>query len=146
MPNGGYYVYYPSNIFRNTSSFENWGISLGYSPVFSHVTRLDQWRASENNRWIMILHGIIISFQDALSSIIVARDGFGDMAVSNAIGSNVFDINLGIGLPFVIRTLIDNMEPIRLLTPDEEVKIEISAFVAQSCLILNSITSFPKLK
>jgi len=50
------------------------------------------------------------------------------MAVSNAIGSNVFDINLGIGLPFVIRTLIDNLEPIRLLTPNEEVKIEISAF------------------
>ena len=24
--NGGYCVYYPSNIFRNTSSFENWGI------------------------------------------------------------------------------------------------------------------------
>ena len=75
----------------------------------------------------MILHKILLSFQDALSSIIVARDGFGDMAVSNAIGSNVFDINLGIGLPFVIRTLIDNLEPIHLLTPDEEVKIEKSA-------------------
>lgn len=60
------------------------------------------------------------TFQDALSSIIVARDGFGDMAVSNAIGSNVFDINLGIGLPFVIRIMIDNFQPIRLLTPKEE--------------------------
>ena len=28
-PNGGYCVYKPSNIFRNTRSFENWGISLG---------------------------------------------------------------------------------------------------------------------
>ena len=93
------------------------------------------WRASEYYRWIMILHKLVISFQDALSSIIVARDGFGDMAVSNAIGSNVFDINLGIGLPFVIRTLIDNMEPIYLITPNEQVKIEISAFLAQSCLI-----------
>lgn len=61
-------------------------------------------------------------FEDALSSIIVARDGFGDMAVSNAIGSNVFDINLGIGLPFVIRGLIDNFEPIHLLTKTEEVR------------------------
>jgi len=95
----------------------------------------------------MILHKIIISsFQDALSSIIVARDGFGDMAVSNAIGSNVFDINLGIGLPFVIRTLIDNLEPIHLLTPVEEVKIEISAFLAQTGLIHISIDGFPKLK
>ena len=25
-PNGGYSVYYPSNLFCNTHSFENWGI------------------------------------------------------------------------------------------------------------------------
>ena len=60
-------------------------------------------------------------FQDALSSVIVARDGFGDMAVSNAIGSNVFDIDLGIGLPFVIKSLIDNLKPIRLLSEADQV-------------------------
>lgn len=47
------------------------------------------------------------SIPDALSSILVAKDGAGSMAVSNAIGSNVFDINLGIGIPFMIRSLID---------------------------------------
>ena len=41
LVNGGYCVYYPSNIFRNTHSFENWGI-------FGHVTCLDQSRAGEN--------------------------------------------------------------------------------------------------
>ena len=30
-PNVGYCVYYPSNLLRNTRSFERWGISLGYS-------------------------------------------------------------------------------------------------------------------
>ena len=25
-PNGGFHVYYPSNIFRNASCFDNWGI------------------------------------------------------------------------------------------------------------------------
>ena len=25
-PNGGYHLYYPSNLFRNARSFENWGI------------------------------------------------------------------------------------------------------------------------
>ena len=45
-------------IFHNTRRFENWGISLGYSPIlvvgnFSHVTRLDQSRASENIWWII---------------------------------------------------------------------------------------------
>ena len=56
-----------------------------------------------------------------MSSIIVARDGYGDMAVSNAIGSNVFDIDLGIGLPFVIKSLIDNMNPIKLLSEKDQV-------------------------
>jgi K+-dependent Na+/Ca+ exchanger-like protein len=35
------------------------------------------------------------SIPDALSSIAVARDGLADMAVANAVGSNVFDIWLG---------------------------------------------------
>ena len=34
-PNGGYCVYYPSSIFRNTRGFENWGISIGYPPVLA---------------------------------------------------------------------------------------------------------------
>ena len=55
-----------------------------------------------------------------LSSILVARDGYGDMAVSNAIGSNVFDINLGLGLPWFIRICIDQLEPVRLLSVNEE--------------------------
>jgi Ca2+/Na+ antiporter len=45
------------------------------------------------------------SIPDTLSSIMVARDGFGDMAVANAIGSNVFNIFLGIGLPMLLTEL-----------------------------------------
>ena len=37
-------------------------------------------------------------------------DGKGDMAVSNAIGSNVFDILLGLGLPWFLNGLIYNVE------------------------------------
>merc|ERR1711988_850096 len=46
------------------------------------------------------------SVPDAIGSLLVARDGKGDMAVSNAIGSNVFDILLGLGLPWVLSALI----------------------------------------
>ncbi len=42
------------------------------------------------------------SIPDLFSSIIVAKQGRGDMAVSNAIGSNIFDILVGLGLPFLI--------------------------------------------
>ena len=44
------------------------------------------------------------SAPDALVSFHVARNGLGDMAVSNALGSNVFDILCCLGLPWVIST------------------------------------------
>merc|ERR1712072_960858 len=47
------------------------------------------------------------SIPDALGSVSVAADGEGDMAVSNAVGSNVFDICIGLGLPWFIKFLID---------------------------------------
>jgi len=46
------------------------------------------------------------SVPDAIGSLLVARDGQGDMAVSNAIGSNVFDILLGLGLPWSLSCAI----------------------------------------
>lgn len=42
------------------------------------------------------------SVPDLLSSIIVAKQGRGDMAVSNAIGSNIFDILFGLGAPWLL--------------------------------------------
>jgi len=42
------------------------------------------------------------SIPDALGSIAVAKGGQGDMAVANAVGSNVFDIWLGLGLPWLV--------------------------------------------
>lgn len=58
------------------------------------------------------------SVPDALASISVARDGAGDMAVSNAIGSNVFDILLGLGVPWFLGDLIlksnDSTPPITI--------------------------------
>lgn len=39
------------------------------------------------------------SVPDLLSSVIVAKQGHGDMAVSSSIGSNIFDILVGLPLP-----------------------------------------------
>lgn len=47
-----------------------------------------------------------VSVPDALSSIAVMKEGYGDMAVSNAVGSNVFDILICLGLPWFIKTAI----------------------------------------
>ncbi|XP_041038837.1 sodium/potassium/calcium exchanger 3 [Carcharodon carcharias] len=48
------------------------------------------------------------SVPDCMASLIVARQGMGDMAVSNSIGSNVFDILMGLGLPWTIKTIAVN--------------------------------------
>ncbi|XP_056640739.1 probable sodium/potassium/calcium exchanger CG1090 [Diorhabda sublineata] len=47
-----------------------------------------------------------VSVPDALSSVAVIKEGYGDMAVSNAVGSNVFDILICLGLPWFIKTAI----------------------------------------
>lgn len=47
-----------------------------------------------------------VSVPDALSGIAVVKEGHGDMAVSNAIGSNVFDILVCLGVPWFLQTAI----------------------------------------
>jgi len=42
------------------------------------------------------------SVPDAFASIVVARQGRGEMAVANAVGSNIFDILIGLGLPWLL--------------------------------------------
>lgn len=46
------------------------------------------------------------SVPDLLSSVIVARMGEGDMAVSSSIGSNIFDILVGLPLPWLCFSLV----------------------------------------
>merc|ERR1719310_889434 len=50
------------------------------------------------------------SIPDALGSIAVAKQGEGDMAVANALGSNVFDILIGLGVPWFIKTALMQKE------------------------------------
>ena len=47
------------------------------------------------------------SVPDLISSMIVARQGRPGMAINNAIGSNTFDILIGLGLPFLLYVLIN---------------------------------------
>ncbi|NIK72857.1 K+-dependent Na+/Ca+ exchanger-like protein [Thermonema lapsum] len=46
------------------------------------------------------------SMPEIISSYIVAKQGRGDMAIANAIGSNIFDILMSLGLPVLIYTLM----------------------------------------
>ena len=44
------------------------------------------------------------SLPNYVASAVAARNGFGNMAVSNALGSNTFNIMIGLGLPWVLYT------------------------------------------
>lgn len=46
------------------------------------------------------------SMPEIISSYIVSKQGRGDMAIANAIGSNIFDILISLGLPVLIYTLM----------------------------------------
>merc|ERR1711871_685342 len=50
------------------------------------------------------------SIPDALASIAVAKQGEGNMAISNALGSNVFDILLGLGVPWTMGIIFGKPE------------------------------------
>jgi len=45
------------------------------------------------------------SVPDLISSVVVSKQGRGDMAIANAVGSNIFDILVGLGLPWLIALL-----------------------------------------
>jgi len=50
------------------------------------------------------------SFPNVFASMIVARQGLGNMAVSNALGGNVFNIFMGLGLPWFLFCFFGNVE------------------------------------
>ncbi|XP_069494022.1 sodium/potassium/calcium exchanger 4 isoform X2 [Ambystoma mexicanum] len=71
------------------------------------------------------------SVPDCMASLIVARQGFGDMAVSNSIGSNVFDILVGLGVPWSLQTMVVNYGSV--------VKINSKGLVYSVILLLGSV-------
>uniref|UniRef100_A0AAY3ZY19 Sodium/calcium exchanger membrane region domain-containing protein n=1 Tax=Denticeps clupeoides TaxID=299321 RepID=A0AAY3ZY19_9TELE len=52
------------------------------------------------------------SIPDLITSVIVARKGLGDMAVSSSVGSNIFDITVGLPFPWLLYSLLNNMKPV----------------------------------
>nr|XP_032831574.1 sodium/potassium/calcium exchanger 2-like [Petromyzon marinus] len=52
------------------------------------------------------------SIPDLITSVIVARKGLGDMAVSSSVGSNIFDITVGLPVPWLLFSLSHGLAPI----------------------------------
>ena len=83
------------------------------------------------------------SFPNLLSSMIVAKQGLGNMAVSNAFGSNVFCIFFGLGLPWLLFILSNNGDPYKGLKDDGIVfAVIILLIVLASFLVLLALYDF----
>jgi len=54
------------------------------------------------------------SLPDCFSSVLAAKQGKGEMAVSNALGSNVFDINICIGVSFLASSVVKGFKAIHV--------------------------------
>ncbi|XP_060618420.2 sodium/potassium/calcium exchanger 2 isoform X1 [Anolis sagrei] len=91
--------------------------SISWIAVFSYLM---VWWAHQVGETIGIseeIMGLTIlaagtSIPDLITSVIVARKGLGDMAVSSSVGSNIFDITVGLPLPWLLFAIINNFAPV----------------------------------
>ncbi|XP_065810409.1 sodium/potassium/calcium exchanger 2-like isoform X6 [Labrus bergylta] len=54
------------------------------------------------------------SIPDLITSVIVARKGLGDMAVSSSVGSNIFDITVGLPFPWLVYNILNDFKPVQV--------------------------------
>mmetsp|Transcript_24177 Transcript_24177/g.54350 ORF Transcript_24177/g.54350 Transcript_24177/m.54350 type:complete len:396 (-) Transcript_24177:360-1547(-) len=59
----------------------------------------------------LTLSAVGTSFPNLWSSMIVARQGYGNMAICNALGSNIFNVNVALGLPWLVFLLLRGGKP-----------------------------------
>nr|XP_013189241.1 unnamed protein product [Amyelois transitella] len=80
------------------------------------------------------------SVPEAVSSVIVAKQGHGSMGISNSIGSNTFDILLCLGLPWLIKASLTPAEPGHYWVKINSMGLEYSAISLLSTLLLLYLT------
>ena len=78
-----------------------WIALLSWAMVELAIILAETWHISQAIIALTVL-AAGTSIPDLLSSIFASRRGDGDMAISNAVGSNTFDILIGLGLPWCL--------------------------------------------
>ncbi|CAN8023957.1 unnamed protein product, partial [Ixodes persulcatus] len=72
-----------------------------------------------------------VTLPDVIASLLVVRRGFGDMAVCNALGSNIFEILVGLGLPWFLKTV--------LISPGSPAMVEGKGLAYSTACLLSTI-------
>lgn len=63
------------------------------------------------------------SVPDLFTSMIVTRQGYGDMAVSSSIGSNIFDVTVGLPVPWMVYAAVRNGEAVKIKNEGLEISV-----------------------
>ncbi|XP_033634353.1 sodium/potassium/calcium exchanger 3-like isoform X1 [Asterias rubens] len=109
--------------------------------------------------WMVTILGYVLSLPDAVMgltllaagsstpdtilSVIAARNGYGDMAISHSIGSNIFDILLGLGLPwFFHSTFVHRGSPVQTYSDGLTVIVGMLLITVIAALLLIKVSSF----
>jgi len=113
--------------------FISFCISIVWIGVFSYA--MVEWAEIVGNTFGIPdeLMGLTVlaagtSVPDLLSSVIVARRGQGDMAVSSSVGSNIFDILVGLPVPWLIYSAVHKGRAVEVSkdTSDEKIRVSIA--------------------
>lgn len=75
------------------------------------------------------------SVPDLLSSYIVAKQGEGDMAVSSSIGSNIFDITVGLPIPWMLFSMVKGGQSVKVQSKSIGFSIIILMFMLSAVVI-----------
>ena len=82
------------------------------------------------------------SIPDLFTSVAVARQGYGDMAVSSSIGSNIFDILIGLPLPWLVMCISEaaqGRKAVALLAKESSLLFSILILIAMLAAVITTI-------
>jgi Ca2+/Na+ antiporter len=81
------------------------------------------------------------SVPDLITSVLVAKQGKGDMAVSSSVGSNIFDVTVGLPLPWILWNAV-NYQQDGLSVSSKGAACSISMLFIMLILVFLSILAF----
>ncbi len=107
-----YYSMYDTSVKENEDKYpQTCGICILWMGFWAYIlctcmTYLGSWLGISSTIMGLTFSAIGTSFSNFWSSLVVARNGQGDMAISNALGSNTINIYICLGIPWLLYTTL----------------------------------------
>jgi sodium/potassium/calcium exchanger 2 len=114
-----------------------WVAIFSYSMVKCSEV-VGDWSGVDERILALTLLAAGTSVPDLLTSVIVTLQGHGDMAISSSIGSNIFDVCVGLPVPWMIFSVIYG-EPVQVFTTPKTMCIQVGSLVAMLLVVILSI-------